>query len=361
MDRNTAEVLWWEPAEQEAERERLRRRAERRRRAEKERRAQLRRRKRKRQLLFFGGQCIVFVAAVLLLVNIGNNYIWSGSIRSVLTQGEEKDGWNGADAGDTAEKGGVWNEGGEAGGDYPDLCAADAVDRPVKRESWEVTERLGELAGDYPLIARILEEPERYTGKLLEALANNPEMADFVAGYPESSGQRNGGLTESEREQKYPLFLQWDPRWGYVSYGDDSNVGLAGCGPACLSMALYYLTGNETLTPDKIAEYSMENGYYMSGTGTQWALMDDVPGLYGQEVSRPGISPSIMKRELDAGRIIICAMRPGDFTASGHFIVIYGYDGEGFRVNDPNCVARSRQKWPFETIQGQIKQLWSVG
>ncbi len=68
-----------------------------------------------------------------------------------------------------------------------------------------------------------------------------------------------------------------------------------------------------------------------------------------------------MKRELDAGRIIICAMRPGDFTASGHFIVIYGYDGEGFRVNDPNCVARSRQKWPFETIQGQIKQLWSVG
>ena len=107
MDRNTAEVLWWELAEQEAERERLRRRAERRRRAEKERRAQLRRRKRKRQLLFFGGQCIVFVAAVLLLVNIGNHYIWNGFIRSGLTQGEEKDGWNGADAGDTAEKGGV--------------------------------------------------------------------------------------------------------------------------------------------------------------------------------------------------------------------------------------------------------------
>ena len=45
-----------------------------------------------------------------------------------------------------------------------------------------------------------------------------------------------------------PLFLQWDPRWGYTEYGEDSFLGLSGCGPTCLSMVLYYLTGDKSLT-----------------------------------------------------------------------------------------------------------------
>ena len=52
-------------------------------------------------------------------------------------------------------------------------------------------------------------------------------------------------------------------------------------------------------------------------------------------------------------------MGEGDFTISGHFIVIYGYNQQGYRVNDPNCVARSRRIWSFEEIQGQIKSIWS--
>lgn len=242
--------------------------------------------------------------------------------------------------------------------DYPDIWGMEWVDSPAERTEAEVLDELSRLAKDNVLIAEIYENRKAYPDKLLEALANNPEMAGFVAGYPERDNLSSGGLTDSEKEKAFPLFLQWDPRWGYEEYGDDSCIGLAGCGPACISMALYYLTGNENLTPDLIADYSMANGYYVQGVGTAWALLEDVPALYGVEVAQMKIREENMKNALDEGSIVIASMSRGDFTVSGHFIVIYGYDSEGFLVNDPNCIARSREHWSWDRLENQIKNLW---
>lgn len=247
------------------------------------------------------------------------------------------------------------------GQDYVNLCGLEYVDRPRERTMEQVWERLSQLAEEDERIAGILENSYKYPDKLLEALANNPEMTDFVMGYEENAGRVFGTLTQDEMKQDFPLFLQWDPRWGYGDYGDGSNIGLAGCGPTCLSMALFYLTGDESLTPDRMAEYSMKNGYYISGTGTAWALLQDVPEQYGISVSQSKAEENTMKTALDNGSVIICSMGPGDFTAAGHFIVIYGYDKKGFLVNDPNCVARSRQTWSFSDLKGQIKNIWVLG
>lgn len=245
--------------------------------------------------------------------------------------------------------------------DYVTLCGLTQVDKPVKRSRSEALQRLKELAEDSELIEKICKNAEKYSDKMLEVLANNPEMADFVAGYPTAEAEPQGGFTDSEKEQEYPLFLQWDPRWGYVEYGDCSIVGLGGCGPTCLSMVMYYLSGNDMLTPDYIARYSMDNGYYVRGTGTAWALLEDFPALYGIDVEQMGKSEEQMKAALDQGKLLICSMSPGDFTTGGHFIVIYGYDRNGFWVNDPNCVARSRKSWTYEEISSQIKQIWTYG
>ena len=126
-------------------------------------------------------------------------------------------------------------------------------------------------------------------------------------------------------------------------------------------MVLYYLTKDEVLTPDRIAAYSMENGYYVSGSGTAWALMEDMPKLYDIQVTKPRVTERALKTLLDQGRIIICAMGAGDFTLSGHFIVIYGYGEQGFMINDPNCIARSRRIWTFKELEPQIKNIWSYG
>ncbi len=239
---------------------------------------------------------------------------------------------------------------------YVDSLDTWEVGKPIERTEAEVLQRLGELGQASSLIEGIYQNHSQYPKELLAALANNPEMADFVSGYPDQGGM-TGGITASEEEQEFPLFLQWDRRWGYESYGD-SCIGLAGCGPTCLSMVLFYLTRDETYTPDRIAAYSVENGYYVEGTGTSWALMEDVPKLYGIKVSSISRAANNMRAVLDNGGIIICAMGKGDFTISGHYIVIYGYDNEGFMVNDPNCVARSGRRWTFSEIETQIKSIW---
>lgn len=245
--------------------------------------------------------------------------------------------------------------------DYVSRIETIDVEAPVRRTREEALEKLAFLGESNPVIAKICQNSFLYPEELLMALANNPEMADFAADYIDGAQTHSGGLTPAEKAQDYPLLLQWDPRWGYEPYGGDSCIGLSGCGPTCLSMVLYYLTGNEQLTPDRLAAYSMENGYYVYGTGTAWALMEDLPALYGLSVSKPGLSESEMKAQLDRGKIMICAMRKGDFTVEGHFIVIYGYGEDGFLVNDPNCAARSRRRWTFEELKPQIKSIWAYG
>ena len=75
--------------------------------------------------------------------------------------------------------------------------------------------------------------------------------------------------------------------------------------------------------------------------------MEAMPAEYGIYVRQPKASDQEMKAALDDGAVIILSMGPGYFTAAGHFIVVYGYDSEGFMVNDPNCVARSRRQWSY--------------
>ena len=241
--------------------------------------------------------------------------------------------------------------------DYASSVAMESVEKPVQRTAEEAVKRLQELAQTDPVIEGICRNTSLYPESMLMALANNPEMADFVAGYL-NDGTVTGGLTDAEKEQDFPLLLQWDPRWGYQTYGD-SCVGVAGCGPTCLSMVMLYLTGDEMLMPDVIANYAMEKGYYVNGTGTAWALIDSFPIWYGIEVSETKVTERAIKSELDKGKVLICAMGQGDFTVSGHFIVIYGHDDSGFQVNDPNCVARSRKEWTFEEIKDQIKKIWA--
>ncbi len=224
-------------------------------------------------------------------------------------------------------------------------------------EDEETESRLASLARKDADIAEIYAKRSEYPEEMLMALAFNPEMTEFVKGYLSSDGSVTGGFTETEITQNFPLFLQWDTRWGYVPYGG-MNIGMSGCGPTCLSMVIFALTGDPSATPDALAAYSMKNGYYMKGTGTAWALMTDAPYSYGLRAAELGLDEAEMKYCLDRGFPIICSMRPGDFTLTGHFIVIYGYDDTGFFVNDPNSMERSGRRWDFETLHGQIKNLW---
>ena len=122
----------------------------------------------------------------------------------------------------------------------------------------------------------------------------NEEALEFVYDYPtEHVKEHTIDLTEEASMDSVPLFVQWDKRWGCLAYGDDSNVAISGCGPTTLAMAVVALTGNEEATPAAIAKFAMQEGFYMSGTGTMWSLMTEGAQL---TVSAPSRSISARLR-----------------------------------------------------------------
>ena len=61
---------------------------------------------------------------------------------------------------------------------------------------------------------------------------------------------------------------------------------------------------------------------------------------------------------LEVGNPIICVEGPGDFTTTGHFIVLTGYQNGRFTVNDPASEVRSAQTYAYDEFQDQVKNLW---
>lgn len=203
---------------------------------------------------------------------------------------------------------------------------------------------------------------DKYKGipeELLEVLEKNSETEAFVLNYPLKKGTYSkADLDECLNQSKVPLLLQWDSRWGYYGYGS-SIIGVTGCGPTCLSMVSIHLLQDAKLTPVYLADYAKENGYYAEGIGTAWDFMTygaENLGLNAQEVT---LDENVVMRHLRQGRPIICAMGPGAFTESGHFIVLVGVEEGKIRVNDPNSKARSEKLWTFEEFKYQIKNMWA--
>ena len=59
-------------------------------------------------------------------------------------------------------------------------------------------------------------------------------------------------------------------------------------------------------------------------------------------------------------RAVILALGKGDFTSSGHYIVLTGWEDGAFRVNDPNSRLRSQKLWTYEELEGQIRNIWEI-
>ncbi len=199
-----------------------------------------------------------------------------------------------------------------------------------------------------------------YPESLIELLNRNPETSKFVLEYPEKHDQDfDIDLSEYKNSAAVPLFLQWDQRWGYTPYGSDV-AGLTGCGPVCLAMAGFYLTGDERFSPDQVLEFAKKEGYCVPGNGTSWKLISEGGEKLGLDVEELPLHQSTMEQELEKGYPIICVMGPGDFTSSGHYIVLTGVQDDAFTVNDPNSQGNSEKLWTYQQIQDQIRNLWVI-
>ena len=199
-----------------------------------------------------------------------------------------------------------------------------------------------------------------YPESLIQLFERNPETENFVLEYPlEHNKQQEIDLSEYVNSKTVPLFMQWDQRWGYLPYGSDV-AGLTGCGPVCLSMAAFYLTGDEAYSPDKLITFAIKNGYVSAGNGSSWTLISEGGVKLGFDVTEIPLDENRIIRNLEVDNPIICVVGPGDFTTAGHYIVICGYENGMLRINDPNSIANSNKLWSYEQIKDQIRNLWVI-
>ncbi len=223
--------------------------------------------------------------------------------------------------------------------------------------SEDTLQALREMAAQDDRIATILQAPDEYPQELLDMLTRDIDLLDFVLGYPAKQGKAYADDIGTVEKGKFPLLLQWDQRWGYAPYGD-SCIAVSGCAPTAISMVVAGLTGRNDVTPYTVAQYAQENGYYIPGQGTSWALMTEGCRYFGIQGTELSLSAASVMEALRSGYPVVCSMRPGDFTTTGHFIVLTGLQGENICVNDPNSRQRSQQLWSWATLGGQIKNLW---
>ncbi len=235
----------------------------------------------------------------------------------------------------------------------PDYIIPDGYDK--------IYDEILALVDKYPEAENILMNLSQYPANVAQLFIKNPETLSFVVNYPKHKNDAAsfGEISEEEVKSGIPLLNQWDERWGYVKYGGDI-LAISGCGPTCMSMIYSGLLKNTSMSPADMAQYCIDNNYYIQGEGTSWDMMLDGARDLGLDAERIGTDAGTIKAELEKGRPVICSVGPGDFTDTGHFIVLAGIDKSSKAiVNDPNSIARSKKRWNIKKIQSQIRAAWS--
>lgn len=235
----------------------------------------------------------------------------------------------------------------ELDSDYADKLVADAATDPDI--AWIVNH-----AADYGDLG------ETVQAKILRLAAKDPLAVSYVRNYPEKYPQSKGKpYDEPVSAGTVPNLYQWDERWGYTEYSS-APFALTGCCPTCLSMVAMGLTGDASLTPAVVARMSKDGGYMTEYSGTANAFLLDSCSDLGIRGDDLPISADSVVSALNAGKVIICNVGPGDFTTGGHFIVFAGLTEDGLlKVNDPYSSVNSSKEWKISDVLGQTMALWS--
>lgn len=167
-------------------------------------------------------------------------------------------------------------------------------------------------------------------------------------------------------------YLQTDPRWknhDYSAKGEKKTIGSAGCGPTAAAMVIATLQ-DKNVTPVTTALWSMAHAYKALNQGTYYSYFVPQMSAYGVACKRLntanlyGKSSSAAHTEalnaLKNGDWVIACMGKGNWTSSGHFILLYGYENGYVYINDPASTKAARVKNTWALFARQVKYMWTV-
>ena len=172
---------------------------------------------------------------------------------------------------------------------------------------------------------------------------------------------------------KQPVsYLQTDPRWGSLDYsapGEKTTIAASGCGPTAMAMVLA-TWADPSVTPKTECAWSLAHGYKAPRQGTYYGYFEPAGARYGLRVTRLnyaslyGKSTSAyhaqVKDALDRGELVIACMGPGNWTSSGHYVLVWKIDGDTIYINDPASTKAARTKGNYSLFKQQVKYYWTI-
>ena len=207
----------------------------------------------------------------------------------------------------------------------------------------------------------ILTHPLEFLGELFSGDILSIEAAtNFQGDYGYFGDDAIIDITGDYVESEIPLFLQGDKRWGMFLYGQTGTIAATGCGPTSLAMIVVGLTGDTSVNPKVVADWSVKNGHRVEGKGSAWSLFTSGGSHWGLNVETISVNATAISEALRQGKPIIMSMSKGYFTNDGHIMVLRGITESGkILVNDPASSTRSAKEWDVSIIVSEGVGGWA--
>lgn len=172
---------------------------------------------------------------------------------------------------------------------------------------------------------------------------------------------------------KQPIsYLQTDPRWQALDYsaaGERTTIGASGCGPTAMAMVLA-TWADPSVTPATECAWALAHGYKAPRQGTYYGYFAKAAARYGLRctqlngTSLYGNSGSALhakaREALAAGGLVIACMGPGNWTRSGHYVLLWDIAGDSVCINDPASTLPRRTRGSYALFRQQVKYYWVI-
>lgn len=168
------------------------------------------------------------------------------------------------------------------------------------------------------------------------------------------------------------VYYQTDPRWSKVDYstkGEKTTIGASGCGPTAMAMVLATWC-DKNVTPKTECAWALRNGYKVRGQGTSYDYFTKAAKRYGlncrllnaSSIYGESTSPfhATAKGAVNDGHLVIACMGPGTWTSNGHFVLMWGVDGNVVYINDPYTKKAACTRGNYATFKKQVKYYYVI-